>query len=146
MSSKTKIVVFKMKELVYTAIFLLLGIVLLILLYCMFFSKEKETNLDAKESVYIPGIYTSSIVLGARTLDVEVSVNATQINSIRLVNLDEAVTTMYPLMESAIDNIELQMIYGQSVDSVTYTDDTKYTSQVLLDAVAEALEKATIKK
>lgn len=146
MSSKTKIVVFKMKELVYTAIFLLLGIVLLILLYFMFFAKDKETNLNIEESVYIPGIYTSSIVLGTRTLDVEVSVNATKINSIRLVNLDEAVTTMYPLMESAIDNIALQMIYGQSVDSVTYTDDTKYTSQVLLEAVAEALEKAKIKK
>ncbi len=145
MSSKTKIVVFKMKELVYTAIFLLLGIVLLILLYFMFFSKDEETNSNAEESVYIPGVYTSSIVLGTRTLDVEVTVNATQVSSIRLVNLDEAVTTMYPLMENAIDNIELQMIYGQSIDSITYTEDTKYTSQVLLDAVEKALQKATIK-
>lgn len=146
MSSKTKIVVFKMKELVYTAIFLLLGIVLLILLYCMFFSKDEISNLDAQENVYIPGVYTSSIVLGTRALDVEVTVNTTQISSIRLVNLDEAVTTMYPLMERAIDNIALQMIYGQSVDSVTYTDDTKYTSQILLDAVDEALERAKIEK
>ena len=36
MSSKTKIVVFHMKELIYTGIFILLGIVLIMLLISMF--------------------------------------------------------------------------------------------------------------
>lgn len=144
MSSKTKIFVFKMKELIYTAIFLVLGIVLLVLLYCMFRPQKKQTA-DAQESVYIPGVYTSSITLGTRSLDVEVTVDASHINAVRLVNLDEAVTTMYPLMESAIDNIALQVVHGQSPDNVTYTEDMKYTSQVLLNAVEEALDRAKIK-
>ena len=40
MSSKTKIVVVHMKELVYTGIFLLLGILLILLLVSMFSPKE----------------------------------------------------------------------------------------------------------
>ena len=43
MSSKTKIVVFHMKELIYTGIFILLGIILLVLLISMF-TPEKETS------------------------------------------------------------------------------------------------------
>lgn len=43
LSSKTKIVVVHMKELIYTGIFLLLGIVLLILLISMFTPKETGT-------------------------------------------------------------------------------------------------------
>lgn len=43
MSSKTKIVVVHLKELIYTGIFLLLGIVLLILLISMFAPKETGT-------------------------------------------------------------------------------------------------------
>ncbi len=145
MSSKTKIVVLKMKELVYTAIFLILGIVLLVLLYCMF-RPQKEPDADTRESVYIPGIYTSSISLGTRSLDVEVTVDASRIRSVRLVHLDEAITTLYPLVENAIDNISLQIVNGQSPDDVTYTDDMKYTSMLLLEAVEHALDRAKIKK
>lgn len=43
MSAKTKIVVFKAKELIYTGIFVLLGILLILLLIFMFApSKEQD--------------------------------------------------------------------------------------------------------
>lgn len=42
MSSKTKIVVFHMKELIYTGIFILLGIVLIMLLISMFTPESSE--------------------------------------------------------------------------------------------------------
>lgn len=64
------------------------------------------------------------------------------INSIRLVNLDEAVTTMYPLMEPALNDLAAQICEKQSLDEITYSDDNKYTSQVLLDAITNALSKA----
>ncbi len=41
MSSKTKIVVLHMKEIIYTVLFVILGILLLILLAVMFFPKDK---------------------------------------------------------------------------------------------------------
>lgn len=50
MSSKTKIVVFKAKELVYTGIFIVLGILLICLLFYMFSPKDKEEKKPAESS------------------------------------------------------------------------------------------------
>ena len=45
MSAKTKIVVLKMKELIYTAVFVVLGIVLLLLMIFMFSSALHKNTL-----------------------------------------------------------------------------------------------------
>lgn len=94
MSSKTKIVVLHMKEIIYTVLFVILGILLLILLAVMFFPKDKETS--AGTANYTPGVYTSSVTLNNMELLLEVTVDESHINSIRCSNLDETVTTMYP--------------------------------------------------
>ena len=44
MSSKTKIVVLHMKEIIYTVLFICLGILLVALLTFMFHPKNKETS------------------------------------------------------------------------------------------------------
>ena len=64
------------------------------------------------------------------------------INAIRLVNLDEAVTTMYPLIQPSFEDLADQIIQNQSLEGVTYPDDSKYTSMILLDAITSSLEKA----
>ena len=43
MSSKTKIVVLRMKEIIYTAIFIGLGIILITLFFIMFRPKEESS-------------------------------------------------------------------------------------------------------
>lgn len=48
MSSKTKILVVHMKELIYTGIFILLGIVLLMLLFSMF-TPDSSKNVPKQE-------------------------------------------------------------------------------------------------
>ena len=63
MSSKTKIVVLRMKELIYTGIFVALGILLILLLVYMFAPKGKKSPASA-DAAYTPGVYTSSITLG----------------------------------------------------------------------------------
>ena len=59
-----------------------------------------------------------------------------------LVNLDEAVTTMFPLLEPAFDDLANQIVRNQSVSDIAYSDDNKYTSLVLLDAIKTSLGKA----
>ena len=44
MSSKTKIVVLHMKEIIYTAVFAALAIILILLLVFMFLPKNKESK------------------------------------------------------------------------------------------------------
>lgn len=141
MSSKTKIVVLHLKEVIYTAIFAVLGILLIILLIFMFLPDNKEEA--TKETMkYTAGVYTSSIQLNDNAIDVEVVVDESHINSITLVNLDESTAAMYPLMQPTLDNITQQVYEKQSLEDISYGDDSQYTSMVLLNAIQAALDKA----
>ena len=144
MSSKTKIVVLHMKEVVYTAIFLVLAILMIILVFVMFSGKDKKDTAakPAAETLYIPGVYTSTIQLNDNSFDVQVTVDANHINSIELVNLSETATVMYPLMEPTLEDIAEQIYLSQSTDNITYSDENKYTSMLLLEAIQSAIAKA----
>ncbi|MBQ8596177.1 MAG: hypothetical protein IJ409_00165 [Lachnospiraceae bacterium] len=147
MSSKTKIVVLHLKELIYTGIFALLGILFIVLLIIMFVPKDKEeksTTVETPQETYVPGIYTTSLILNDNTVDVEVTVDKTNINDIRIVNLDEAVATMFPLLEPSFDDLANQILENQSLENITYSDDNKYTSMVLLNAIKSSLDKAAV--
>ena len=140
MSSRTKIVVLHMKEIIYTAIFAALALLVIVLLIFMFGTGKKDSAVK-NEKQYTPGTYTSTLTLNNTNLEVEVY----KINSIRFSNLDETVTTMFPLIQPAIEEIAEQIYETQSPDSITLSEDTPYTSQLILDAVSEAVEKAAVK-
>lgn len=159
MSAKTKIVVLHMKELIYTAVFTALGILFIALLIVMFLPDRKEASApeDASsgqssseeasgaigtETIYIPGVYTTELVLGSQSIDVEVIVDQSSVASIRMVNLNDAVTTMYPLLEPAFESICKQVYELQTLEGVTYSTESKYTSLVLLEAIRNSLNKA----
>lgn len=141
MSAKTKIVVLHMKEVIFTAIFTGLGILLLVLLLFMF-APTKEDGESVETMDYVAGVYSASMMCGSSAVDVQVIVDDNSINSISLVNLDETVETMYPLMEPAFDSIREQVLKNQSTEEITYNADYQYTAMMLLNAIEEALEKA----
>lgn len=146
MNSKTKIVVLHLKELIYTGIFVLFGILFIIMLIIMFVPKKQKTEatVETPAATYVPGIYTTSLVINDNIVDVEVTVDENNINDIRIVNLSEAVTTMFPLIEPAFDDLANQICENQSLQNITYSDDNKYTSMVLLNAIKSSLDKATV--
>ena len=142
MSAKTKIIVLHMKEVIYTGIFLLLAVILAIVLFFMFGpGQKKSTSADAK-SRYKPGIYTSSIDLNENTFDLEVTVDSDRVTSIRLVNLSESTTAMFPLVKPSLESLANQIVDSQSLDNLKYSTDRKYTSELLLNAIEDALKKA----
>ena len=147
MSSKTKIIVLHVKELIYTGIFAVLGILFIVLLIIMFLPKEEKratmsTVTQTTANTYIPGVYTTSLILNDNVVEIEVTVDEKNINSIRLINLNEAVATMYPLIQPSFEDLADQIITNQSIEGVTYPDDSKYTSMILLDAITASLDKA----
>ena len=144
MSSKTKIVVLHMKEIIYTAVFAALAIILILLLVFMFLPKNKESKTN--EEKYMPGVYTSTVTLNNTALEVEVTVDETHINSIRFSNLDESVTTMFPLIQPTIGDIAEQVYDSQSLDNIQLSEDSPYTSQIIVNAIDEALKKAETTK
>ena len=140
MSAKTKIVVLHMKEIIYTVIFVVLGILLLILFGFMFFPKS---NRSASEEVsYTPGVYTSTLSVNNTVLEVEVSVDSSHINAVRFNNLSDSVAAMYPLMQPTMESISEQICETQSLEKINYSDENAYTSQIILKAIEEALQKA----
>lgn len=155
MSAKTKIVVLHMKELIYTAIFAALGILFIVLLIMMFLpdkeknpapdssAPEEESAAASSDALYIPGVYTTELVLGNQSIDVEVIVDKNSITSIRMVNLNDAITTMYPLLEPTFESICSQVYELQTLEGVTYSSDSKYTSLVLLESIRNSLDKAS---
>ena len=82
-------------------------------------------------------------MLNNSSLEIEVCVDSHRINSISVKNMDEAITTMYPLMKNSINDLSNQIINSQSLENITYTDDCKYTYMILLDAISTTLDKAT---
>lgn len=140
MGSETKIIVLHMKEIIYTVIFALLAILMILILTFMFFPSSQRT--DGNIQNYTPGIYTSSLSLNNTNLEVEVTVDESHINAIRFSNLDESVTTMFPLIQPAMEEIADQICKTQSLENVALSDKTPYTSQVILNAITDALTKA----
>ena len=102
MSSKTRIIVLHMKEIIYTAVFLALAVVLAVIHFFMFGPGKAGSHTAGDKSRYNPGVYSSSITLNDNTFDVEVTVNADKIKAIRLVNLSETSNASYPLMEPVL--------------------------------------------
>ena len=160
MSAKTKIVVLRMKELILTGAFVALGVLIIVLLFLLLMpnksgpeepvqenpaeSTPSSTDVSASGVLYIPGIYTTELVLGGQAVDVEVIVDKDSISSIRLMNPDDAITTMYPLLQPTLDDICSQVFEYQSLDQITYGQDNKYTSLVLIQAIQNSLDKALI--
>ena len=63
----------------------------------------------------------------------------------RIAAADETVATMYPLIQPAIENIAEQVYDSQSLENISFPEDNPYTSQVIINAIDDALKKATVK-
>ena len=151
--SRTRIVILQVKELIYTAIFVALGILLLILLFVMFWpGKEKKTSSattstaveqEASSNKYKSGVYTSEFSLGDSTINIQVTLDSDRVKAVELVNLDDSVATMYPLLKPAVEDISNQLSQNVSPDEVVLSDDSQYTQQMILDTISGILDEAS---
>ena len=107
------------------------------------FLPDKKKDPDVQESAkYTAGVWTSELTIGETSLNIEVVVDESHINSVSITNLNETVTTMYPLLKPSLDDIESQLCSTGDIDSVKLSENSKYTQTLLLDAVKATLEKA----
>jgi len=144
--NSTKIIVVQLKEVIMTVIFSILGVILLGLIIYIFIPKDKAANApvssqEMEYSLYIPGKYTSSIALGNKEVEIEVTVNKNEITSIKFVNFDEEQEIFYPLVKPAMANLSEQIISSQSLEA-EFDADSEFTMNVLLSAITDALEQA----
>lgn len=141
--AKTKIVVIQLKEIIYTVIFAALGILLILLLIFMFSGKNNE-DVASETKLYKAGVWTSSIPLSDTVINLEVVLDENHIKSVRIVNIDETITTMYPLVSPSLDEISNQLSKGIPIDQLELRDDSRYTQTLLIEAIKLALDKAKV--
>ena len=141
--AKTKIVVIQMKELIYTAIFAGLGILLIVLLIIMFLpDKSNKEKTGSTKQIYTPGVYTSQIKLGDTTLNLEVAVDADQ----------RFLTKLTALLEENISNGDLSVddvarlmgmsrsVYFKKIKALTGIGPNDYFKSLRLQKAAELLD------
>lgn len=148
MNSQTKILVIHMKELIIGLIVAAALILLTILAIACFSGKSEKAEPPKAPAVnsntyntYTPGVYTSSISVNGTPLEIQVTVDETNINAIELKNLSDSITTMYPMMQTSFDDLASKVIKNGSTANISYEADNKYTSTLLLDGIQQALDK-----
>ncbi|WP_105615085.1 hypothetical protein [Vallitalea okinawensis] len=141
--STPKIIILKMKDIIYTALFALLGIILIIVLIYMFM----PGNSDSEPTIhYTPGIYTSSVILNDQVVGVNVTIYDNEIQSISFKDLDPDLSMMYPLLEETMTNINEHMEKKGDIKEVKPNDGAVETTAYIMNAVNSALTKAEIKE
>lgn len=148
MSAKTKIIVLKSKELIYTGIFIILGILLILLLWYMFSPKQdNDDNASATTqtiATYQPGVYSSQLNIGGTALELQTTIDEHAVRHLEVMNLNDTVTTMYPLLSPSVDAINSQLEQTGNLDDVTYSGDSQYTTIVLLEAARQSAALARL--
>ncbi len=139
MNKAPKFMVFRMSELIYTFIIIVLLTVLIFLLYNFF---QKTDSKQTEETMYIPGVYTSEISLNNANFEIKMTFDDNHINDISIQNVSDSVSAMYPLIMPTFETITSQIITNGSTENINCPDSSKYTGQLLLNNIIALEDQA----
>ena len=155
--SKPKFVVLKLKELLLTAALVVLGVAILALVIVLVSVKNESTpslmgpyvgqsSTETSAPLYYPGVYTTTMEMNDTTIHLELVCDENHINYVRLMNFDDAVETMYPLLSPALEDLELQLSLDVPVEELKFTEGSTYTQTILVEAIEKTLAKAEVQE
>ena len=131
----TKFMVVKAKELIKTAVFAVLGVIILVGLIAFFLNMGKE------DGAYRDGTYYGEMQLGGETAEVAVTIAEGRIADVSMEEATEAVAVFYPLLAEVMETVGQAVIENQSAQ-IAVESENPHSAQAVLDAVAECLEQA----
>lgn len=134
----SKFIVVKLRELIKTIIFAVLGVIILIGLITFFLRMGNDT----KTGMYRDGTYEAVLDLGGECASIEVKIKDGRIAGMEMMESDESVAVMYPMAESALAEIGAQVVQTQSTADMEISKQHTYTAKVLLSAIENCLEQA----
>ncbi|MFI3175749.1 MAG: hypothetical protein R3Y53_11255 [Bacillota bacterium] len=135
-----KFVVIKLKELIKTVVFAILGVVIIIGLIYFFLGLGKG---DEQSMKYVDGTYYANVVMGQEKAEICVDVSDGKIADVTIASRSESVAVFYPLLDPAMEEVAREVVKNQSL-SVQVSEQNTYSAQALLKGVATALEKAVV--
>ncbi|MEA5083949.1 MAG: hypothetical protein VB018_07295 [Lachnospiraceae bacterium] len=132
----SKFMVIKLRELMKTAVFAVLGVAIIVAL--IYFAVGR---LGDRQAVYNPGVYSSQIELQNGNVLVEVKVGKTKIQKVTVSSDSETVPVFYPLFNTVAEDIGKQVVKQQTTQ-LEIEGDGSVTTALILDAVEESLAQA----
>lgn len=142
MSSQTRIIVLKQKNLMYGAMIAVSIIAIILILMFCFRGKSHENTSDDNMFQYTAGVYSSTVVLNGNPVEIRVTMDDNLIHHIDAANISDSIETMFPVFDTCFNEITEQVIQNNSTQNITYPAENKYTSIVLLDAIDHAISKS----
>lgn len=133
----TKFVVVKAKELVKTAVFAVLGVIIIVGLITFFLNMGK----DEDTGLYRDGTYYGEMNVGQEMAEIAVTVEDGVIADISMEDPGEAVAAFYPLLETTAEEVGREVVATQSL-TIEVDPENAHSAQLVLNAIAEGLEKA----
>jgi len=131
-----------MKDIIRTAIFAAIALAVIIFLLWVIIPSGGASEARI-EGPFVPGSYTSYIIIHNRPISVVVTVDEESILSIELLNMAETQEVFFPLIRPTMESLSHQIIRYQSTD-ITPPLEVSVTSRILLDAVNTAILQAKI--
>lgn len=141
---KSRFVVLQMKDIIRAGIFVIIGIILLIVLIRAIVPNRAagaETGISAIYGAFVPGTYTSYIIIHNQPISVSVTVDEDKILDIVLSEMAESQEVFYPLIRPTMAQLSRQVIDTQSTN-IDAPLEVMMTSRILLDAINSALQQA----
>ena len=133
----TKFVVVKAKELIKTAVFAVLGVIILVGLIAFFLRMGDEEN----TGMYRDGTYYGEMELGGEMAEIAVEIKNGEIADVSMEEPAEAVAVFYPLLETAAEEVGQAVVATQSL-TVEVEPENAHSAQLILDTIAECLQQA----
>ncbi len=133
---KTKFMVIKLKELIKTVLFAVIGAIIIIMLIIILVPKSA----DAK---YKSGTYTTNVTMGDETAAVCLTFSETEITDATFIPTSDTLSVFYPLAQTTADDICAQIVDYQTTDGVTPTSDYAVTGELILAAADNCIERAS---
>jgi uncharacterized protein with FMN-binding domain len=142
--AKSRFVVLRMKDIIRTGIFILIGIILLVaLIWAIMPRGGRDGGAMADLGNFVPGTYTSYIILHNRPVAISVTVDEERILDIALSEMEAAIEVFYPLIRPTMMNLSQEVIRTQSTD-IQAPLEVQHTSRILLDAINAAIYQAQV--
>ena len=126
--------VVKARELIKTAVFAVLGVIILVGLIVFFL------NMGKQDVAYRDGTYYAEMRLGGETAEVAVTIAEGRITEVSMAEA-ETVAVFYPLLEAAAQEVGQAVVETQSAE-VSLESENPHSAQAVLEAVAACLEQA----
>jgi len=143
----TKFFVLQMKDLIKIGAIVLLGILLIILAVAFLAPgrRDRTQEMPGAYDIFVPGTYTSTIVLNNKPVEVRVTVSETEILYVYMSDMAEIQRVFYPLFEPRMYDLAGEILMNQSAYIAPSTD-YPVTTGILHEAVKAALNMAMIEE